>query len=138
MGIDAMIVRHRFGGRALPDRPMDRRLGGERRRRLAPAPHPGAARRLHRAATSASLEGRHVAIVGDVKHSRVARSNIEMFATLGAKVTLVAPPTLLPAVTEGLAGPGRHDLDAVLPTVDVCYLLRMQLERHGRGARAQR
>jgi len=76
-----------------------------------------------------SLEGRHIAIVGDVKHSRVARSNIEIFTALGARVTLVAPPTLLPASTSAWPVQVSHDLDAVLPTVDVCYLLRMQQER---------
>ena len=76
-----------------------------------------------------SLEGRHVAIVGDIKHSRVARSDIEIFTRLGAHVTLVAPRTLLPASTSAWDVDVTQDLDAVLPTVDVCYLLRMQQER---------
>jgi aspartate carbamoyltransferase catalytic subunit len=75
------------------------------------------------------LDGRHVAIVGDVKHSRVARSDAWAFSTLGAEVTLVAPPTLLPPSTEGWPVQVSHDLDAVLPTVDAVYLLRMQQER---------
>ncbi|MSW46211.1 MAG: aspartate carbamoyltransferase catalytic subunit [Actinobacteria bacterium] len=75
------------------------------------------------------LAGRHIAIVGDIKHSRVARSNIAAFTALGAEVTVVAPPTLLPPSLEGWPVKVSHDLDAVLPTVDVCYLLRMQRER---------
>ena len=76
-----------------------------------------------------SLAGLHVAIVGDVKHSRVARSDVLAFALLGARVTLVAPPTLLPPSLEGWPVKVGHDLDNVLPDVDVVYLLRMQNER---------
>lgn len=76
-----------------------------------------------------SLEGRHIAIVGDVKHSRVARSDVFAYAALGAQVTLVAPPTLLPDSLEGWPVEVSTDLDAVLPTVDVLGLLRMQQER---------
>ena len=76
-----------------------------------------------------SLDGRHIAIVGDIKHSRVARSNVLAFAALGATVTLVAPPTLLPASLEGWPVRVSRSLDAVLAGIDVCYLLRMQQER---------
>ena len=76
-----------------------------------------------------SLAGRHIAIVGDIKHSRVARSNVRAFTALGATVTLVAPPTLLPPSLEGWPVTVSHDLDASLATVDVVYLLRMQRER---------
>jgi len=76
-----------------------------------------------------SLEGRHIAIVGDVKHSRVARSNVAAFTALGAEVTLVAPPTLLPSTVEGWPVTVSHDLDDVLGSLDVVYLLRMQHER---------
>ncbi|HMS89696.1 MAG TPA: aspartate carbamoyltransferase catalytic subunit [Acidimicrobiales bacterium] len=75
------------------------------------------------------VDGRHIAIIGDIKHSRVARSDVEAFTALGAEVTLVAPPTLLPPSLEGWPVKVSHDLDAVLPTVDVAYLLRMQRER---------
>lgn len=75
------------------------------------------------------LEGRSIAIVGDIKHSRVARSNVQAFSAMGADVTLVAPPTLLPASLEGWPVKVEHDLDAVIGRVDVVYLLRMQLER---------
>jgi aspartate carbamoyltransferase catalytic subunit len=76
-----------------------------------------------------SLSGRHIAIIGDIKHSRVARSNIKAFVAMGADVTLVAPQTLLPPDMEGWPVKVSHDLDAVLPTLDVAYLLRMQRER---------
>jgi aspartate carbamoyltransferase catalytic subunit len=76
-----------------------------------------------------SLAGRRIAIVGDINHSRVARSDIDAFTALGAEVTLVAPPTLLPASLEGWPVQVSTDLDAVLPKADVVYLLRMQRER---------
>lgn len=76
-----------------------------------------------------SLEGRHVVIVGDIKHSRVARSNIEAFTLMGAHVTLVAPATLLPPSLEGWPVEVTHDLDAALVDADVVYLLRIQRER---------
>jgi aspartate carbamoyltransferase catalytic subunit len=76
-----------------------------------------------------SLDGRRIAIVGDVKHSRVARSDIAAFTLQGAEVTVVAPPTLLPPSLDGWPVTVSHDLDEVLPKVDVVYLLRMQRER---------
>ena len=75
------------------------------------------------------LEGRSIAIVGDIKHSRVARSNVQAFTALGADVTLVAPPTLLPPSLAGWPVKVEHEIDAVLGRVDVVYLLRMQTER---------
>jgi aspartate carbamoyltransferase catalytic subunit len=71
----------------------------------------------------------HVAIIGDVKHSRVARSNVLALTALGARVTLVAPPTLMPPSLDGWPVFVSNDLDDVIPKVDVAYLLRMQLER---------
>ena len=76
-----------------------------------------------------SLDGRRVAIVGDIKHSRVARSDVKAFTALGADVTLVAPPTLLPPSLAGWPAGVEHDLDRVVEKVDVVYLLRMQRER---------
>src|SRR5437660_5892961 len=73
--------------------------------------------------------GLRVAIVGDVAHSRVARSNVLAFSALGAEVTLVAPPTLLPPSLAGWPVSVSHDLDAVLPGAEVVYLLRIQRER---------
>ena len=75
------------------------------------------------------LDGKHVAIVGDIKHSRVARSNALAFSAMGAEVTLVAPKTLLPAHLEGWPVNVTHNLDEVIDDLDICYLLRMQLER---------
>ena len=76
-----------------------------------------------------SFEGLRVAIVGDVKHSRVARSDVVAFTALGAEVTLVAPPTLLPPSVHAWGVEVSHDLDTVIPKADVVYLLRMQQER---------
>ena len=75
------------------------------------------------------LEGLRVGIVGDVLHSRVARSNVLLLATLGAEVTLVAPPTLLPIGVEGWPCAVSYDLDAVLPRFDAIMMLRVQRER---------
>jgi aspartate carbamoyltransferase catalytic subunit len=78
------------------------------------------------------IEGLQVAIVGDVLHSRVARSNVLLLATLGAKVTLVGPPTLLPLDVGTALAPGidvSYDLDAALPGSDVVMMLRVQRER---------
>jgi aspartate carbamoyltransferase catalytic subunit len=76
-----------------------------------------------------ALDGMHIGIIGDVKHSRVARSDAFAYTALGAEVTLIAPPTLLPPSLAGWPVQVSHDLDATLPTLDVVYLLRMQKER---------
>jgi aspartate carbamoyltransferase catalytic subunit len=70
-----------------------------------------------------------VAVVGDVLHSRVARSEVQALRLLGAEVVLVAPPTLLPPAVERWGATVATDLDAVLPEIDVLYLLRVQRER---------
>ncbi len=85
-----------------------------------------------------SLQGRHVAIVGDVTHSRVARSNLLSLRLLGAHVTLVAPPTLMPAgAASWAAGDGfdlAHDLDEVVAAgPDAVMMLRVQRERMSGG-----
>jgi aspartate carbamoyltransferase catalytic subunit len=77
------------------------------------------------------VEGLRVTIVGDVLHSRVARSNVLLLSTLGADVTLVAPPTLLPVGVESWPCETSYDLDAVLPKSDVVMMLRVQRERMG-------
>ena len=79
------------------------------------------------------LDGRRVAIVGDVLHSRVARSNALLLRTLGAEVTLVGPPTLLPVGIDGWDVETSYDLDAVLPKADVVMMLRVQRERMAGG-----
>jgi aspartate carbamoyltransferase catalytic subunit len=80
-----------------------------------------------------SLAGARVTIVGDVLHSRVARSEVELLRILGADVTLVAPPTLLPPDVTAWGVSVANDLDAVLPTTEVLYVLRVQRERMHRA-----
>jgi aspartate carbamoyltransferase catalytic subunit len=75
------------------------------------------------------LEGRSIVIVGDVLHSRVARSNVLLLSTLGAKVTLVAPPTLLPVGVMGWPCGHSYDLDASISGADAVMMLRVQRER---------
>ena len=129
MGIDAVVVRHRSSG-------VPAQIAGWTDAAVVNAgdgwhQHPTQALldaytiRSH----TGSLDGLHIGIVGDVKHSRVARSDIEAFTTLGARVTVVAPPTLLPSTLAPWDVAVSHDLDAVLPSLDVCYLLRIQRER---------
>jgi len=77
------------------------------------------------------LEGLRVTIVGDILHSRVARSNVLLLHTLGADVTLVAPPTLLPTGIDAWPAEVSYDFDAVLPKSDVVMMLRVQRERMG-------
>jgi len=83
------------------------------------------------------LEGLHVALVGDLTHSRVLRSNLICLKTLGARVTVVAPPTLMPAGIQTWASSEgfdtSYDLDAVLPAVDAVMMLRVQRERMSGG-----
>ncbi|MCL1594996.1 MAG: aspartate carbamoyltransferase catalytic subunit [Actinomycetia bacterium] len=78
-----------------------------------------------------SLEGLKIAIVGDIRHSRVARSDMFAMSTLGADVTLVGPPTLLPVHMDGWPARTSTDLDAAIEDADVVYLLRVQTERGG-------
>jgi aspartate carbamoyltransferase catalytic subunit len=130
LGIDAMVVRH--GAAGAPARIagwIDASIvnAGDGRHE-----HPTQALldvftiRRHR---GSDLDGLHVAIVGDIRHSRVARSTAGALAAMGAQVTLVGPPTLLPEDPEPWPAAVSCDLDAVLPSVDVVYLLRIQLER---------
>jgi aspartate carbamoyltransferase catalytic subunit len=76
-----------------------------------------------------AFDGLRVAIVGDVLHSRVARSNTHGLARMGAQVTLVGPPTLIPPEAPSWGAEVSHELDPVLPKLDVCYMLRVQRER---------
>ncbi|OPF79892.1 aspartate carbamoyltransferase [Streptomyces antioxidans] len=75
------------------------------------------------------LAGRRITIVGDVLHSRVARSNVHLLSTLGAEVTLVAPPTLVPFGVESWPCEVSYDLDAVVGKSDAVMMLRVQRER---------
>ena len=129
MGVDAIVVRHRSSG--VP----------QQIARWADAVVLNAGDGWHAHPTQAlldcytirshrgGLEGLRIGIVGDVKHSRVARSGIEAFTRLGAEVMLVAPPTLLPPSLEPWSVKVSHRFDDVIGDLDVCYLLRMQRER---------
>ena len=75
------------------------------------------------------LDGRRIVIVGDVLHSRVARSNVHLLHTLGAKVTLVGPPTLMPVGVDAWPCAVGYDLDDALPGADAVTMLRVQAER---------
>ncbi len=80
-----------------------------------------------------TLDGQRIAIVGDVLHSRVARSNALLLQTLGAEVTLVAPPTLLPVGVDTWGVETSYDLDGVIPKADAVMMLRVQRERMNGG-----
>jgi aspartate carbamoyltransferase catalytic subunit len=131
MGVDAIVVRHRSAGvpwqvaRWLENRVAVVNAGDGWHEHPTQALLDCYTLRQHRK----SLEGLRIGIVGDVKHSRVARSNVLAFTALGAEVALVAPPTLLPPRLDGWPVRVHHDLDDVLPDLDVVYLLRMQRER---------
>ncbi|HKN40896.1 MAG TPA: aspartate carbamoyltransferase catalytic subunit [Acidimicrobiia bacterium] len=130
MGIDAIVVRHKSSG-------VPQRIAGWIDASIINAgdgwhEHPTQALldaftlRRHR---GDSFAGMKVAIVGDIKHSRVARSNVKALSALGAEVTLVGPPTLMPPDLEGWPVTVSYDLDEVLPAADVLYVLRIQRER---------
>ena len=85
--------------------------------------------RKHLKGGKGDLSGLHIAIVGDILHSRVARSNVLLLNKLGATVTMVAPPTLLPHQVEMWPVRVSYNFNAVLPTVDAVIMLRIQQER---------
>ena len=85
--------------------------------------------RRHLSGGKGDLSGRRITIVGDVLHSRVARSNVLLLDTLGAEVTLVAPPTLLPVGVESWPCATSYDLDSHLKDADAVMMLRVQRER---------
>ncbi|HET6875168.1 MAG TPA: aspartate carbamoyltransferase catalytic subunit [Acidimicrobiales bacterium] len=130
MGVDAMVVRH--SGSGVPWQ-VAGWLDGPAVVNAGDGWHEHPTQALLDCYTIAQeqgpLDGKRIAIVGDIRHSRVARSDVLAFTTLGAHVTLVAPPTLLPPSLAGWPVDVSHDLEAVLPTVDVVYLLRLQRER---------
>jgi aspartate carbamoyltransferase catalytic subunit len=88
---------------------------------------------IREATHAQNFSGMKIAIVGDIKHSRVARSNIQAFTLLGANVVLVAPPTLLPPDVSHWPVSVSHKLDEIIDTVDVLYMLRLQSERMAQG-----
>ncbi len=79
------------------------------------------------------IEGLKIAIIGDIAHSRVAKSNIYSLKKLGAKIRLIGPPTLIPKELEGMGIDVFHNMEAGLKNVDVLMTLRIQMERQGRG-----
>jgi aspartate carbamoyltransferase catalytic subunit len=129
MGADAVVVRHPASG--APHRLANWVEGSVLNAGDGTHVHPSQA--LLDAYTMRSrlgcVAGLHVVIVGDVLHSRVARSNVLLLHTLGAKVTLVAPPTLLPVGVDTWPVETSYDLDAVVPHADVVMMLRVQNER---------
>jgi aspartate carbamoyltransferase catalytic subunit len=130
MGIDALVVRHPAAG--APHRIatwIDAAIvnaGDGRHEHPTQALLDVLTLRQHR---GAELGGLRVAIVGDIRHSRVARSNVKALDLLGAQVTLVAPPTLLPESLDGWPVTVSYDFDDVISETDVVLLLRIQLER---------
>ncbi|MEY4657722.1 MAG: hypothetical protein RL466_535 [Actinomycetota bacterium] len=135
MGADAVIIRHSASG--APARLADNQWmsGAVINAGDGTHEHPSQALldaftiRRHLSQGASDLSGLHVAIVGDVLHSRVARSNVLLLTKLGAQVTLVAPPTLLPVGVENWPVTISYDLDRVLENVDAIMMLRIQLER---------
>jgi aspartate carbamoyltransferase catalytic subunit len=129
MGADAVVIRHSASG--APHRLAQWVDGSVINAGDGTHEHPTQA--LLDAYTMSSrhgrIEGLKVAIVGDVLHSRVARSNVLLLHTLGAHVTLVAPPTLLPVGVASWPADVSYHLDAVLPGSDVVMMLRVQSER---------
>jgi aspartate carbamoyltransferase catalytic subunit len=137
MGVDGFVIRHSASGAALQVS------------RWVDAVVINAGDGLHEHPTQAlldaysirqrlgDLQGLHIAIVGDLTHSRVLRSNLICLKTLGARVTVVAPPTLMPSGIETWAQSDgfdtSYDLDAVLPTADAVMMLRVQRERMSGG-----
>ena len=138
MGVDAMVVRHTASGAA-------HRIAG-----WVDCCVINAGDGTHEHPTQALLDAytlrarlgdladRHIAIVGDITHSRVARSNVALLTTLGARVTLVAPPTLLPSGVSSWSCDTSWDLDATLSgkatgDVDAVMMLRVQRERMAGG-----
>jgi aspartate carbamoyltransferase catalytic subunit len=138
MGVDALVVRHNASGAVA-------RIAGWVDCHVINAgdgTHEHPTQALLDAYTLRSrlgdLDGRHVAIVGDITHSRVARSNVLLLRTLGARVTIVAPPTLMPSGVASWPCDTSWDLDAVLSgkangDVDAVMMLRVQRERMSGG-----
>ena len=129
MGVDAIVVRHRSSG------------APQQVTKWTDASVINAGDGWHQHPTQAlldaftirerlgTLEGKHIALCGDIAHSRVARSNAQAFAGLGARVTLIAPRTLLPPSLEGWPVAVASSLDDVIGDLDVAYMLRIQNER---------
>ncbi len=145
MGVDALVIRHHASGAPWQATQWFAELGIDARVLNAgdgTHEHPTQAlldaftiRRHFRsqAREVESFAGRTVAIVGDITHSRVARSNVILLETLGADVVVVAPPTLLPAGVGSWPVRVSSQLDEVLPEADIVMMLRVQRERMSGG-----
>jgi aspartate carbamoyltransferase catalytic subunit len=135
MGADAVVIRHSASGAAQRLADSQWMSGSVVNAGDGTHEHPSQALldaftiRKHLSLGKSDLEGISVAIVGDVLHSRVARSNVLLLSKLGAKVTLVAPPTLLPVGVDTWPCSVSYDFDSVVPFVDVVMMLRVQQER---------
>ncbi|MHC9296253.1 aspartate carbamoyltransferase catalytic subunit [Mycobacterium sp. LTG2003] len=134
-GADALIIRHPASGAAqqLAEWTVEDDGGGPSVINAGDGTHEHPTQALLDALTIrqrlGTVEGKRVVIVGDVLHSRVARSNVSLLATLGAEVVLVAPPTLLPTGVADWPVSVSYDLDAELPAADAVLMLRVQAER---------
>ena len=135
MGADAVIIRHGASGAAQRLADLEWMSGSVVNAGDGTHEHPSQALldaftiRKHLAKGADDLTGLRVAIVGDVLHSRVARSNVLLLTKLGAHVTLVSPPTLLPVGVASWPVEIAYDFDSTLENVDVVMMLRIQLER---------
>lgn len=135
MGADAVVIRHQASGAAHRLANSDWIHGAVINAGDGTHEHPtqtlldAYTMRDHLRDGQGSLEGLNVVIVGDVLHSRVARSNVWLLDTLGADVTLVAPPTLLPVGVGQWPCRISYDLDEAIVKADVVMMLRVQMER---------
>jgi aspartate carbamoyltransferase catalytic subunit len=135
MGADAVVIRHSASGAAQRLADSQWMSGSVVNAGDGTHEHPSQALldaftiRKHLGLGKSDLDGLTVAIVGDVLHSRVARSNVLLLSKLGAKVILVAPPTLLPVGVDSWPTTVSYDFDSVIPHVDVVMMLRVQQER---------
>jgi aspartate carbamoyltransferase catalytic subunit len=135
MGADAVVIRHSASGAAQRLADSEWMSGSVVNAGDGTHEHPSQALldaftiRKHLGMGGSDLAGLNVAIVGDILHSRVARSNVLLLSLLGAKVTLVAPPTLLPVGIQNWPATVSYDFDSVIPHVDVVMMLRVQQER---------
>ena len=135
MGADAVIIRHSASGAAQRLADSKWMSGSVINAGDGTHEHPSQALldaftiRKHLSKGASDLAGLRVAIVGDVLHSRVARSNVLLLSKLGAQVVLVAPPTLLPVGIESWPCQISYDLDEVIANVDAIMMLRIQMER---------
>lgn len=133
MGADAVVIRHSASGAAQRLADLQWMTGSVVNAGDGTHEHPSQALldayTIRKHLGGEDLSGLSVAIVGDVLHSRVARSNVLLLSMLGAKVTLIAPPTLLPVGVEQWPAEVSYDFDSVIPFVDVIMMLRVQQER---------